>query len=204
MRIDIYCAFCERITDPALLARYRQVLTQEERGRQLRFYFQQDRHRYLITRALLRTTLSRYADIAPEQWAFLTNAHARPYVSNQGVNGLTFNLSHTRKLVVLAVTRGGELGIDTEDTVTRTPPLEIADRCFAPEEVTSLRALPAEQRVQRFFQHWTLQDADENWRLWQWWVQSAQARGAPGEQHMLALCAQRVADAPPELVLREI
>lgn len=244
MRIDIYCAFSERITDPALLARYRQLLTEEERGRQLRFHFEQDRHRYLITRALLRTTLSRYADIAPEQWAFRTNAHGRPYVSSQGVNDLTFNLSHTRKLVVLAVTRGGELGIDTEDTVTRTPPLEIADRFFAPEEVTSLRALPPGQRVQRFFQHWTLkeayikargmglslpldrfalhfsgerqvrltlqatlQDAAENWRLRQWWVQSAQVRGAQEaalQQHMLALCAQRIPDEPPELVLREI
>jgi 4'-phosphopantetheinyl transferase len=243
MRIDIYCAFCERIADPALLARYRQLLTEEEHSRQLRFHFEQDRHRYLVTRALLRTTLSRYADIAPEHWTFLTNAYGRPYVSNEGVNDLTFNLSHTRTLVVLAVARGRQLGVDTEDTVTRTPPLEIADRFFAPEEVTSLRALPVEQRVQRFFQHWTLkeayikargmglslpldrfafhfaaeqqvrltlqatlQDAAENWRLWQWWVRSAQARdaaAAPLRQHMLALCAQHVPGEPPQVVLRE-
>ena len=142
------------------------------------------------------------------------------------------------------MTRGGELGVDIEDTVTRAPPLEIADRFFAPEEVESLRSLPAEQRLQRFFQHWTLkesyikargmglslpldrfafhfpgeqqvrlslqetlQDSAENWRLWQWWVQSAQSRGAAAtqwQQHMLALCAQRVPDDPPQLVLREI
>jgi 4'-phosphopantetheinyl transferase len=244
MRIDIYCASCEYIIDPALLARYRQLLTEEERGRQARFYFQQDRHRYLITRALLRTTLSRYADISPPDWQFVTNAYGRPYVCNEGVTDLTFNLSHTRKLVVLAVTRGRELGVDTEDTVTRTPPLEIAERFFAPEEVTSLRALPAEQRVQRFFQHWTLkesyikargmglslpldqfafhfsgeqqvrltlqptlQDAADNWRLWQWWVQPARAGGDAAvqlQQHMLALCAQQVPDEPPQVVLREI
>ncbi len=159
MRIDIYCSFCDSITDPALLARYQQLLTEEERNRRLRFYFEQDRHRDLITRALLRTTLSRYADIAPEHWRFDTNAYGRPHITNEGVADLTFNLSHTRKLVVLAVSRGCELGIDTEDTVTRTPPLEIADRFFAPEEVTSLQALPAEQRVQRFFQHWTLKES---------------------------------------------
>jgi 4'-phosphopantetheinyl transferase len=244
MRIDIYCAFCERITDPLLLARYRQLLTEEELSRQVRFYFEPDRHRFLITRALLRTTLSRYADIPPERWRFVTNAYGRPYVANEGAAGLTFNLSHTRKLVVLAVTRGCELGVDTEDTVTRTPPLAIADRFFAPEEAASLRALPAEQRAQRFFQHWTLkesyikargmglslpldgfafhfpaaqqvrltvqaslQDAAENWHLWQWWLQSAPARAAVAAQlrhHMLALCAQQVPGDPPELVLRDV
>jgi len=244
MRIDIHCTFCERLTDPALLGRYRQILTEEERGREARFYFEQDRHRYLITRALLRTTLSRYADIPPERWKFVTNTYGRPYISNKSVTNLTFNLSHTRKLVVLAVARGCELGVDTEDTLTRTPPLEIADRFFASEEVTSLRALPPEQRMRRFFQYWTLkesyikargrglslpldefafhfpgerqvsltlqaklQDAAENWRLWQWWVQRAPTSddgAAPPQQHMLALCAQRVSDEVPQLVLREI
>jgi 4'-phosphopantetheinyl transferase len=161
MPIDIWCAFCESITDSALLERYRQLMTDAERQQEARFYFEQDRHRYLITRALVRTTLSRYADIAPERWTFVPNAYGRPAISNDdaGARGISFNLSHTRKLVVLAVTRDRELGIDTEDAVTRSPPLEIVDRFFAPDEVTSLRALPAERQPERFFQHWTLKES---------------------------------------------
>lgn len=160
MRIDIWCAFCEGISDPELLEHYRRLLTDAERGQQARFHFESDRHRYLITRALLRTTLSRYADMAPEEWTFVTNAHGRPAISNSGITGLTFNLSHSRKLVALAVARHCEVGVDTEDTLSRSaPPLEIANRFFAPEEVFSLRALPEDRRLQRFFQYWTLKES---------------------------------------------
>lgn len=159
MRIDIWCAFCDSITDAVLLERYRRLLTDAERSQQARFHFESDRHRYLITRALLRTTLSRYADMAPEDWTFVSNAHGRPAIANAGITGLTFNLSHSRKLVVLAVAWHCELGIDTEDLLIRSPPLEIADRFFAPEEVASLRALPEDRRLQRFFQYWTLKES---------------------------------------------
>ncbi len=245
MRIDIWCAFCDSIADPVLLQRYRRLLTDAERAQQARFHFESDRHRYLITRALLRTTLSRYADMAPEDWTFVANAYGRPAIANAGITGLTFNLSHSRKLVVLAVVRGCELGVDTEDTLTRAPPLEIADRFFAPEEVASLRALPERRQLQRFFQHWTLkesyikargrglslpldqfafhfadpdqvtltvqprmQDTADNWDFWQWWVAPSEGADGPAEaqpqQHMLALCVQRVRGDAPQIVLREI
>jgi 4'-phosphopantetheinyl transferase len=161
MQIDIWCAFCESITDALLVERYRALLTEAERRQEARFHFAQDRHRYLVTRALLRTTLSRYADIAPERWTFIANAHGRPAISNEDAQAraISFNLSHTRQLVVLAITRGRELGVDTEDALTRRPPLEIADRFFAPAEVASLRALPDRHQPERFFQHWTLKEA---------------------------------------------
>jgi 4'-phosphopantetheinyl transferase len=243
MQIDIWCAFCESITDPPLLERYRQLLTEAERQQETRFHFAQDRHRYLITRALVRTTLSRYADLPPERWTFVLNAYGRPAICNDGVHGISFNLSHSRKLVVLAITRDHDLGVDTEDALTRSAPTEIAERFFAPEEVASLRALPADQQPERFFQYWTLkesyikargmglslpldqfafhfpradqvrltiqpklQDAAENWRFWQWWVRPQQpdSIAAHHGQHLLALCAPNVRDAPPRLVLKEI
>jgi len=159
MQIDIWCAFCEAITEPRLLQRYRELLSEAERRQQDRFHFEQDRHRYLITRALVRTTLSRYADIAPQRWTFVPNAHGKPSISNEEVRGLAFNLSHTGKLVALAVARDCELGIDTEDLLRSSPALELAERYFAPEEAASLRALPAERQPERFFQHWTLKES---------------------------------------------
>jgi 4'-phosphopantetheinyl transferase len=160
MQVDIWCAFSESITDPSLLERYHELLTDAERRQQSRFHFAHDRHRYLITRALVRTTLSRYADVAPESWTFVPNSYGRPAIGNEAtqVRGISFNLSHSRGLVVLAVTRDQELGVDTED-MTRAPPLEIADRFFAPAEVASLRAQPPECQPHRFFQYWTLKES---------------------------------------------
>ena len=160
-RIDLWFAFCATVTDTGLLERYRSLLTEPERAQEQRFYFARDRHRYLITRALVRTTLSRYVDVRPQDWTFRTNAYGRPEISNDipGARHLSFNISHTSQLVVLGVTRELALGVDTEDGYTRHPPLEIADRFFAPREVSDLRALAPEHQPERFFQYWTLKES---------------------------------------------
>jgi 4'-phosphopantetheinyl transferase len=136
--------------------------------------------------------------------------------------------------VVLAITREHELGIDTEDTLTRAPPLEIADRFFARGEVASLRALPPERQPARFFQYWTLKESyikargmglslpldqfafhfprPDRIRLEiQPQLQDAAAKWRLWQwwmddrlQHMVALCAQRVGTDPPRILLKEI
>ena len=58
-RIQLWLAFCDEIADQQLLADYRRLLVEEERQKEMRFHFARDRHRYLITRALVRTMLSR-------------------------------------------------------------------------------------------------------------------------------------------------
>ena len=45
-----------------------------------RFVFERDRRQFLITRALVRTMLSRYAEVAPRDWRFVTNQYGRPEV----------------------------------------------------------------------------------------------------------------------------
>lgn len=159
--IHLWCAYHEEIRGPALEAAYRCLLSPTERMRQGRFHFDRDRHRFLVTRALVRTVLSRYASIRPEDWEFATNPHGRPHVVNADADctGLTFNLSHTDGVIVLGVARGMRLGVDVEFVSERTGVLEIAPGFFAPEEVADLQGLPAGLRQQRFFEYWTLKEA---------------------------------------------
>ena len=160
-RIDLWFTFCATVVDPALLDTYRSLLTEQERTQEKRFYFARDRHRYLITRALVRTTLSRYVDVQPQDWMFAANSYGRPEIGNDNpaVRRLSFNLSHTSQLVVLAVTADYPIGVDTEDGYTREAPLAVADRFFAPREVTDLRTLSPERQPERFFQYWTLKES---------------------------------------------
>jgi phosphopantetheinyl transferase len=59
MEIRLWCAFYGEIDDERLLGEYRQMLSESERAQERRFYFADDRRRYLVTRALVRTVLSR-------------------------------------------------------------------------------------------------------------------------------------------------
>lgn len=159
--IQLWLAFCDEIADEQLLADYRHLLAEEERQKEIRFHFARDRHRYLITRALVRTTLSRYAAVAPQDWRFIEDAYGRPQIVNDDdrARRISFNISHTRRLVVVGVTSGRALGVDTEDVRERHADLQIAEHYFSAEEVAQLRATPAESQQMRFFEYWTLKES---------------------------------------------
>lgn len=160
-RIDLWLTFYDEVADDALLARLRGVLSDEERAQEPRFYFADDRKRYLLTRALVRTVLSRYADIAAAEWSFSNNAYGRPQIANGDAQAqqLSFNLSHTRGLIALAVSQQRTLGVDVEHVSARQVSLGIADRFFAPDEVTALQAVAPPLQQDRFFEYWTFKES---------------------------------------------
>lgn len=159
--IDVWLAYYDEIADERLHAAYRELLDGAEKEQEPRFYFERDRHRYLITRALVRTVLSRYIAVEPVDWVFFTNQYGRPEVVNaQGRNAqLTFNVSHTHSVIVLAVARGRAVGVDVENVRAREVSIDIADRYFAPPEVSALATVPTHQQQYRFFEYWTFKEA---------------------------------------------
>jgi len=147
--------------DPSLEATYRALLTPQELQQKDRFHFARDRHRYLLTRVLVRSVLSRYAPIEPQDWRFANGPFGRPRIDGpalEEIRGLDFNLSHTAGLIVLAMARGIELGVDVEN-IRRSAVLEAVDHFFAPAEARSLGALPAALQPHRFFELWTLKES---------------------------------------------
>ncbi|MQR01159.1 4'-phosphopantetheinyl transferase family protein [Glaciimonas soli] len=160
-RIDLWCAFPAEITDESLLQTYRDLLSDEERVQQQRFYFAKDRQRYLVTRVLARTVLSRYGSVAPEQWVFAANAYGKPHINfGTGLDKkISFNITHADNLIIIAVTCDHALGLDTENNQDRSISQDLAEHSFAPEEVVDFCAQPADQQQQRFFEYWTLKES---------------------------------------------
>ena len=185
---------------------------------------------------MVRTALSRYAPVQPDAWTFTKNAYGRPAVAGAIAAGvplardLTFNISHTRGLIALAITRGRELGVDVENLATRNVSLDIADRFFSTVEVHDLADTPEHAQQERFFEYWTfkesyikargmglslpldgfsfefpqhdavrisidpgLDDRADRWSFWQY---------RPSNEHLLAICAERLSDTPPAISLR--
>lgn len=159
--VHLWLAYYDEIDDPALHVRYRALMSRSEQNQEPRFHFARDRRRYLVTRALVRTVLSRYVDLAPTQWEFRTNPYGRPEIANVGLPGgqIAFNVSHTHSLIIMGVTRRRALGVDVENVQSRTVSLGIAAQCFAQVEVETLARTPAELRQQRFFEFWTLKES---------------------------------------------
>lgn len=163
--IDIWLTYYDEIVDDRQLASLRQLLSDEEIAQESRFYFADDRKRYLVTRAMVRMLLSRYAPIAPENWAFSKNAYGRPVIAEsiakaeREARGLFFNLSHTRGLIALAITRGRELGVDVENVSARSVSLDVAEHFFSPVEVAELARVAPDRQQDRFFEYWTFKES---------------------------------------------
>jgi len=144
----------------AELERFRGWMTQDERERGARFVFEHLRRDFAITRGLVRSTLSRYAPVAPAEWRFEANAYGRPHVVAPAAGAdLHFNISHTRDFIVCAVAERYGIGVDVEDVTRKTETVAIADRFFSPSEFQELRRLPADRQRERFFHYWTLKES---------------------------------------------
>lgn len=232
-RIDLWCTYISEIDDGSLWPRYAALLTADEHARQARFRFARDQRRFLVTRALVRTILSRYAAVRPEDWRFSDGPRGRPAIAAPPTApALEFNISHSADLVLLGVTSGRALGIDTESIAARAADIEGLDRYFAPEESAALLALPPGERRRRFFELWTLKESYIKARgmglaiaLDAFRFELTGERGlalhmrpdlgdSPGEwrlwqlalrgDYLAAVCAARGEDASPRITVREV
>ena len=159
--IHLWLAFYDEITEAPMYSLYRELLNVAEKKQEQRFYFARDRRRYLVTRALVRTVLSRYISIHHSEWMFSTNTYGRPEIVNPQARAehLSFNISHTHSLIVLGVTKCRALGVDVENVCARDMSIETTKRYFAPHEVAVLTAAPSHQQKYRFFEYWTFKES---------------------------------------------
>ena len=135
------------------------LLSSTERARHDRFRFTRNRRDYAAAHALLRMSLSRYADVRPRDWQFGELERGKPILAARTDEAdLAFNLSHTDGLVACAVTKGAEVGVDVE-ALDRIVGGGVARRFFSDRENAALERLPRVARARRFLDLWTLKES---------------------------------------------
>jgi 4'-phosphopantetheinyl transferase len=158
--VHIWITFIEKQYDPRLLDWYKTILSDDEQKRYESFYFEHHRKLYLISHALLRTTLSRYTNIPPMNWAFSYDSYGRPQIDKpQGTPELCFNLSHTQGIAVCLIASCINAGIDIESVKNLDDPKLLYRHVLSLSEIASLRGLPAHTLKKRFLMYWTLKEA---------------------------------------------
>ncbi len=146
---------------PGRLAGLGAALEAGESERADRFVFSKDRDRFVAARGLLREVLAGYTGLGPNRIRFAYGANGKPRweAPSPGSAALDFNLSHSSALALLAVSRGGPVGIDVEEVRPGYADEGIAERFFSPGEAASLRAIASGRRDESFFRVWTRKEA---------------------------------------------
>jgi 4'-phosphopantetheinyl transferase len=136
------------------------TLSAEERLRAASFVFERDRQRFVRAHGYLRQRLGAFIQLPPKAVPLATREGGKPFVDGHDVS---FNLSHSGARAVVAVTHGGDVGIDIE-TVDRFDRIDdeldgLARSCLTGEEQVALAAVPSARRVRRFLAYWTAKEA---------------------------------------------
>jgi 4'-phosphopantetheinyl transferase len=144
--------------DPAAVARCWAVLSGDERARAEALVRPEDRRRRTVAWAAVREILSRYLARLPQNVHFMYGPRGKPAVAG-AASRVTFNLSHSGDMALVAVARGKPIGVDVE----RIRPVEgladVARKWFARWEFAALERMPEGARVGAFFRYWTRREA---------------------------------------------
>jgi 4'-phosphopantetheinyl transferase len=158
-QVDVWLTcLCDRCRDPE--ADTLRLLSEAERAKWSRFVAEDARLQYLVSRALVRATLSRYADVGERAWQFGANRYGRPHIEQPAaLRALQFNLSNATGLVACAVAMDCDVGVDVENIRRPLDVDALAPGVFAPMELADVRACMQAARRERFFAYWTLKEA---------------------------------------------
>jgi 4'-phosphopantetheinyl transferase len=156
--VHVWRAFFDR--EQSQLNELARTLSEDERLKVGRFYFQKDRRRFVITHGILRNILGRYLNIEPKRLKFFYSSHGKPTLG--GVtdgHSLCFNMSHSHGLALFAFAWNRKVGVDVEYIHSMPDAEEIAERFFSPRENAVFRTVPPAKRLEAFFNCWTRKEA---------------------------------------------
>ena len=157
--IHIWYILTQEVCDLDFFTAHRHLLSAEELYTYQQFYFEAHQYQYILTRVLVRTVLSKYRNVNPQEWVFFKNKYGKPEAIQSGdAPRLRFNLSHTDGLIVCAVILDKDIGIDVENILKKKLDMTIAKRYFSQSEMKDLLESPSVLRKERFFDFWTLKE----------------------------------------------
>ncbi len=157
---DIHVWHATLAATPENLAGAAQMLPAAEREKTALVGSEAQRARLTLSRAWVRGILAKYLSQPASEIAIRRSARGKPQVvAGNNDQPLQFSVSHSADHMLVAVTRGDDVGVDLE-RMTRLADVErIAARFFARGEYDALLALPPDQRADAFFRAWVRKES---------------------------------------------
>ena len=106
----------------------------------------------------LRGVLAIYLGEAAEEIELTRGEHGKPRLA-AAPPSLTFNLSHSGDLALVALARDREVGVDVERVKPERDLVAVAERALAPEAAAAVREAAEPVRARLFYELWTQHEA---------------------------------------------
>jgi 4'-phosphopantetheinyl transferase len=120
-------------------------------------------HRFVIGRLRLREMLGTMLGVAPREVPIRIGLHGKPMLDHAAQSaGVRFSVAHCDDLLVVALSRAGDVGVDVE----RTRPIErwarVAERVFSADDRAALArdVASGSETTSAFFRYWCRTEAE--------------------------------------------
>lgn len=155
MDVQVCCAALDRPDEEIRL--FVEWLSPEEKARGERAATELLRRRFVARRGVARGLLGRVLGRPPQEVHILHGEEGKPSVEDE--SELSFSLSHSGPLALMALARCRRVGVDVEDRRPRKNIEGLVKRSFSRDEIGAFLALPEAVRTEAFYRGWTRKEA---------------------------------------------
>jgi 4'-phosphopantetheinyl transferase len=136
------------------------LLSDDERERADKLKIEDKQQQFIIARGYLRQCLGLLTKTNPTEFVFDYLDHGKPVLkNNKKYNDITFNVSHSYDLALIAISLKRIIGIDIEKINQQSDPLPLVTRFFSKAEQAEFNALSETIRAKAFCACWTRKEA---------------------------------------------
>lgn len=135
------------------------ILSDDEQAVAKQFRFDLHRRRFVTARGHLRILLSKYLLINPRRIRFNYGEFGKPFLADEWISEIKFNVSHSGNHALYAVTRCREIGVDIEQINSKFIDSSMISFCLTEQEKAYFYSLPHNGRELFFFECWTRKES---------------------------------------------
>ena len=145
----------------SLLTQAFEALTVEERQRAAKMRTGTAPEEFIAGRGSLRRLLSASLNCDPQGIGIVIGNHRKPILRPlRGVRMPHFNVSHSRGMILIALSHAGSVGVDVEYMDSAIEMIDVARAAFHPDDVHRIEsAHTAKERLLAFYGSWTRREA---------------------------------------------
>ncbi len=136
------------------------VLDYEERKRGDKYFYENDRGRYITGKVFCRMLISHYTGVEVDKIEFQVDKYGKPHFHLASSEEVYFNISHSGEWVFLAFSLDSKVGIDVEERKERLKYERIAKTVFSQEEYDYLIHM---DDIFVFYNIWSAKEAYIKW-----------------------------------------
>jgi 4'-phosphopantetheinyl transferase len=137
----------------------RNVLDEAEVARSESYRYARDRERFVATHARLRVVLAAYLGCRADRVQLTGEPGRKPRLLGHSSDALSFSVSHSDNLAVVAVASASDVGVDIESVEQIRLTESLLRAALSGGERRAIRALPEERQPESFYRLWTAKEA---------------------------------------------